>query len=188
VRLSTPSLLFAVITAGIALAQDPSGVQGKIKHVIVVIQENRTTDNLFGSNPRFETGVNISPQAGLPLNCSTYTMPLAAQPLYTTWDIGHSYEDFQDMWNGGAMNGAWDENYNLGVATSCDGSQGIPQPYAYADNTPNSTYPYGEVAPYFWIAQEWGIRKLYVSDKPRPQLPSPPVLVLRNLSTGHRRR
>jgi phospholipase C len=113
VRLSTPSLLFAVITAGIALAQDPSGVQGKIKHVIVVIQENRTTDNLFGSNPTFETGVNISPQAGLPSNCSTYTMPLAPQPLYTTWDIGHSYEDFQDMWNGGAMNGAWDENYNL---------------------------------------------------------------------------
>jgi phospholipase C len=31
-----------------------------IQHVVILIQENRTPDNLFGSNPSFEPGVDIA--------------------------------------------------------------------------------------------------------------------------------
>ncbi len=43
-----------------AHAQTTHYPQGLIQHVIVVIQENRTPDNLFGSSPTFEHGVNLS--------------------------------------------------------------------------------------------------------------------------------
>ncbi|HEY6769702.1 MAG TPA: hypothetical protein VI386_33590 [Candidatus Sulfotelmatobacter sp.] len=49
-------LIFAAISAITAYGQDPTNPQGKITNVIVIIQENRTVDNLFGSNPAFETG------------------------------------------------------------------------------------------------------------------------------------
>jgi len=32
----------------------------KFKHVVVILQENRTPDNIFGSNPHFEPGVDLA--------------------------------------------------------------------------------------------------------------------------------
>ena len=53
------SLVFLIsLMAGFAAAQIP---QGTFKHIIIVVQENRTPDNLFGSSPpsgaRCESGV-----------------------------------------------------------------------------------------------------------------------------------
>lgn len=50
-----------LLIATAAHAQAPTNPQGKVQHVIVVIQENRTVDNLFGSSPAFEKGgLNIA--------------------------------------------------------------------------------------------------------------------------------
>jgi len=54
------SALAAALAPGTASAQPVGG----FKHIIVVVQENRTPDNLFGSNPRFEPGVDIAKQNG----------------------------------------------------------------------------------------------------------------------------
>jgi phospholipase C len=64
--------LFAATAA--AQTNNPQGI---IKHVIVIVQENRTPDNLFGSNPAFETKLNL-------VNSSTGTVLLTA-----CWDLGH---------------------------------------------------------------------------------------------------
>jgi phospholipase C len=50
-RLAAKILLVVAATTTIAAnAQDPTNPQGEVQHVIVVIQENCTVDNLFGSN------------------------------------------------------------------------------------------------------------------------------------------
>jgi hypothetical protein len=65
---------------------------GKLAHIIVVIQENRTVDNLFNG----ATGVDTVP-SGLysPPGQLQTPIPLAAQPLLWACDPGHKYFDFQ---------------------------------------------------------------------------------------------
>jgi phospholipase C len=41
-------VLFSAFLAEVAIAQIP---QGTFKHIIIVVQENRTPDNLFGAAP-----------------------------------------------------------------------------------------------------------------------------------------
>src|SRR5579863_3871057 len=62
---ATQSLLLVCLAAVFATAQIQPGT---FKHIIIVVQENRTPDNLFGANPSggncsqenpFETGVDI---------------------------------------------------------------------------------------------------------------------------------
>jgi phospholipase C len=142
------SLLLLVPLTTIAYAQDPTGVQGKIKHVIVVIQENRSTDNLFGSDPKFEPGVNLPPlnASGLPTgNCLGTQIPLQATVLYSTYDIGHTYSNFQEMWDNGLMDGASNEYYP-GSPMPCNLSKGTPLPLAYAKND-STTSPQYEINP-----------------------------------------
>ena len=50
-------LLPVTLSAALGVAQTPNT---PFQHVIVVVQENRTPDNLFGSSPTFEPGVNVS--------------------------------------------------------------------------------------------------------------------------------
>jgi phospholipase C len=52
-------LLLVSLAATLAAAQAPT-----FQHIIVVVQENRTPDNLFGGNPTFENHVDIQPVTG----------------------------------------------------------------------------------------------------------------------------
>ena len=75
------------------------------QHIVLVIQENRTPDNLFGSAPStahcgteypFETGVDIQdggPDYYPPFNGSNRC--LMGQRLHTCWDINH----WHSSWN-----------------------------------------------------------------------------------------
>jgi len=61
-----------------------------ITHVVIVIQENRTPDNLF---------------RGLPGADTTPAQPLTPVNLVTTYDVGHSHTAFLSQYNGGRMDG-----------------------------------------------------------------------------------
>jgi|ERR1039458_4906806 phospholipase C len=50
-------LYAALLTLFIAVA--PARGESKFSHVVIIVQENRSPDNLFGSNPDFEPGVDI---------------------------------------------------------------------------------------------------------------------------------
>ena len=67
-----------------------------IKHVIFVIKENRTTDNLFGRFP----GIDGATQ-GLD---GDRLRPLTRPPDRLPEDIPHCYECAIESWNGGEMN------------------------------------------------------------------------------------
>lgn len=56
-HLSRTMLIALTFNCVVALA--PAGAQVQFDHVVIIDQENRTPDNLFGSNPTFEPGVDI---------------------------------------------------------------------------------------------------------------------------------
>lgn len=77
----------------------------KIAHVIVMIQENRTVDNLFSSS--FLTGGAGYPGANttkIALLHSGKTAPLVETPLEIPYTPLHAHQYLVSEWNNGAMN------------------------------------------------------------------------------------
>jgi phospholipase C len=72
------------------------------RHVVVVVQENRTPDNLFhglltwpGLNPK---NYNIHTVG---INSKGQRVPLAPVPLGIGYDLSHAHAAFLDMYDGG---------------------------------------------------------------------------------------
>jgi phospholipase C len=110
--------------------------QGKINHVVIIVQENRTPDNLFHGLPNADianTGVNSRGQ----------TIALAPISLANSYDLGHRHADFVLMYDNGKMDGA-------DKVTACDpNTSGCP---------PNPQFQYvqpSDVVPYFQLAQQY---------------------------------
>jgi phospholipase C len=103
-----------VLTAGCG----SSGRLGKIRHVVIIMQENRSFDNLFNGFPRADTV-----QSG-----SDHGVPVPLQPVLLTNpnDVDHTHPGWWADWDNGAM----------------DGFARIPSgTYPY----PAATYPYAYV-------------------------------------------
>lgn len=123
-----------------AVAAQPSG---GFKHIVLVIQENRTPDDLFGSNPVFEPNVDL---ATMGLNSHNRQVTLTPEPIDGCYDLGHSISAFVSMYDNGAMNGA-----DLILAHPKNGCTVPKNPqFKFADNST------GTVQPYFDIAKSWG--------------------------------
>jgi phospholipase C len=116
---------------------------GKIQHVVIIVQENRSFDNLFQGFPGADTR-----SWGYDSNNNKVTLnPIG---LETTWDIDHSSGSFFTACNGAGkypgtkcrMNG-FNKEY-IGCGSGC------PYPesqYAYV--------PHSETAPYFAMGQQY---------------------------------
>ena len=173
----TARLLFLLASiTSIACAQT-NGPQGLIKHVIVIIQENRTPDFLFGSYPGFEAGVNLPPLDGngkATGNCLGANIELQPQTLYTSFDIGHTHSNFLAMCDLSGttckMDGASNEFYP--PPTSCHGTGlSTPKPFGYAAND-STTNPVNEVQPYFDIAKAYGFANYMFQTNQGPSFPA----------------
>jgi phospholipase C len=104
------------------------GPQGIIKHVVVVIKENHTFDNYFGSFPGAEGTTDCK--------TSTGSLPCPHAPDKTQRDLCHKHECALSDWNGGAMDG-WDtvnngENAKDHLAYGQYIESDIPNYWAYA--------------------------------------------------------
>jgi phospholipase C len=146
---SLHALLVAISTLALAApaarADDagarPGEVTGPalhIKHIVLIVQENRSTDNLFHGLPGADTashGVNSKGEK------------IALQPLdlKTSFDLGHIHRDFVRAYNDGKMNGSDHIDVRCGEGVvSC------------APHNPWFTYVKTEdVAPYFQMATEY---------------------------------
>jgi phospholipase C len=139
-----------VVTAAILVGMNgcsgtSTGLQTSgIQHIVIIVQENRTPDNLFQDPVLISRGADIA-QSGL--TASGQTIPLSQGELAVSWDLGHSHSAFEDMYDGGKMDGA-----NL-IPVSC---AGVPncQPTTAA----NPQYAYvnpAEVQPYFQLAEQY---------------------------------
>jgi phospholipase C len=182
-KFAAKSLLFLIaLAATFAYAQNVANTP--IKHVIVVIQENRTPDNLFQDSVLKANGADIvDPQTGGKCWTQKYgqkTVKLAALSLASCADPGHGHNSWANQYHNGAMDGAC--NYSTGCAVipyGCPFDQSMDcGQYTYADNTvgggPRSLFLYRRAV---------RLRELLLSNQPRAELPGASVPFFRKFST-----
>jgi phospholipase C len=127
----------------------------RIEHVVVIFQENRSTDNLFHGLPNADiadSGVNSKGQ----------TIPLTPVALASDYDPYHNHVDFLAMYDGGKMDGADNVRIlcNQG-ATDCPG--------------PNLSFRYvnpSDVAPYFQLAEQYTFADRMFQTNQGPSFPA----------------
>ena len=105
-----------------------------ISHIVIVVQENRSFDNLFQGFPGANTAAS-----GLDSNGNT--IPLVATPLNSAWDVLHTHPSFQLEYDNGRMDG-----FNLAHVQKFGGEQYTGQDFAYAYVPQNQVQPYWNMA------------------------------------------
>src|SRR5262249_39737688 len=126
-----PQALSLTITAG-------------IQHVVVIFQENRSTDNLFHDPVLISRGADVASSG---VNSHGETIPFSPIDLGTTgpnpqnYDLGHSHYDFVLMYDGGKMDGADLESCGVTCQTHVN-----PQ-FMYVEPS--------DVRPYFALAEQY---------------------------------
>src|SRR5271167_3161682 len=129
------------------------------KHVVVVVQENRTPDNLFhglltwpGINPKnydiHTVGVNSTGQR----------IPLAHVPLGVPYDLSHAHSAFLAMYDGGKMDGA--------DKVHCTGSCPANPQFKYVDNSQHI------LDPYLTLAAQYGWANYMFQTNQGPSFPA----------------
>ncbi len=131
-----------------------------IQHVVIIIQENRSFDNLFNGYPGANTvqsGLAIPVGAsGTPIpNATPTTIPLQSLSLATTWDIDHRIADFENACDGsGAIPGTncrmdgFSKEYPKCYHPRCT----APSPATYPEY---SYVPQSETGPYWSAASQY---------------------------------
>ena len=156
--LSIPAGLWVAVASFVAALSAPAlaaPTANTFRHVVVVVQENRTPDNLFGSNPTFEPGVEIGRRG---VNSLGQTIALAAEPLVTCYDVNHQHSDFVAMLTLGA------DLEQVGPSPGCTLP---PNPqFKYVDNST------GAVQPYFDLALAYGFASHMYQTNQGPSFPA----------------
>jgi phospholipase C len=126
----------------------PSGSKSPIQHVIVVIQENRSFDNLFATFPGADgttTGeaeaVPVSEQSQCPIYYKE-TVNLTEANLAFGDDFGHKYSDLQIDYDNANMDG-----FDLDPIPAGGGKIDCLLPYQYVNPA--------QIAPYWDIAEQY---------------------------------
>ncbi|MBV8344761.1 MAG: hypothetical protein JO190_07180 [Candidatus Eremiobacteraeota bacterium] len=111
--------------------------KGKIKHVVIIFQENRTPDDLFNGLPGADT-------KRFGLNSAGQHVKLQPVSLTAKYDVDHEHRAFVVEYDNGLMDG-----FNL-ERSNCGHSQctlKYTRAYAYVPRT--------EVEPYFTMAEQY---------------------------------
>ena len=130
---------------------------GKIQHIVVIVQENRTPDNLFQDPVLIAKGADIASSG---INSSGNKIPLVAAPLGAYYDLSHAHAAFVAMYDDGKM----------------DGADKIPI-YCYVGNCPrpNPQFVYvqpSDVKPYFQMAEEYAFGDRMFQTNQGPSFPA----------------
>ena len=132
------AVTFCLITGCGQGAPDPGpppGLRTHIQHVVVIMQENRSFDNLFSGFPGADTAQSGSSKGT--------TVPLQPVSLTTKMDVDHTHPGWWTDWDFGAMDGF-----------------GHPTAPGLNLNYPYPTYPYAyvpqsEIVPYWTLAADY---------------------------------
>jgi phospholipase C len=126
----------------------------KISHVVILVQENRTFDNLFHGYPGAD-------YANTGLTHDGKSVRLRSGPLEEYYDPGHTHGNFETEYDGGKNDG-FDE-----VQTSPPSFKLAP--YQYVNR--------GEVRPYFAIAHEFTLADHMFASQNGPSFPGHEYLI-----------
>ena len=148
------SLLFLTALATTTGAFAQSQYITPIEHVIIVIQENRTPDNLFQDQNLITKGADIRKASDA-----------VAWPLATCWDIGHSHKSWTTEYTY-QLNGQGFCGTNVAVPSSCQ-KPACPQD-SYAQNTAQDK----TIQPYWDIAEAYGFANYFFQTNQGPSFPA----------------
>jgi phospholipase C len=125
--------MLVAVDGGVADAATPRGV---IKHVVFVIQENRSFDNLFNGFPAADTVTSgrRHDESVVALHPASLSLPV---------DLDHARQSFLNSYNGGRMNG-----FDTIGTVPPQGTGDFP--YAYVPQS--ETKPYWDLARQFTLA------------------------------------
>ena len=141
---------------------------GQIKHVVVIVQENRSTDNLFQDPVLIARHADIA-QSGQ--TSTGQTVPLTQDDIEPGYDLAHNHPAFVAMYDGGKMDGA-----NL-IPMACDpGETNCPPP----NPPPYPQYMYvnpSEVQPYFQMAEQYTFGDRMFQTNEGPSFPAHQFLI-----------
>jgi phospholipase C len=111
------------------------GSAGFITHIVIVVQENRSFDDLFATYP----GADGTTQGSMKTTSGDINVPLKQVPLREYCDFGHGYKGFLSSYDGGMMDG-------FAVSgQKCSGNRTAP--YQYVNPA--------QIAPYWTMAQQY---------------------------------
>ncbi len=167
--------LFAALAATLAYAETYST---QIKNVIVVIQENRTPDNLFQDSTLITAGADIQQPSTGGL-CGTTSQPLGARPLDDCADPDHSHQpSWNNSYDGGAMDGACTVAITYGPSCSFQ-NNGFPCKQNSKGATDCTQYAYVSdplIQPYWQIAENYGFANYFFQTNQGPSFPAHQLL------------
>jgi len=147
-------------SSGSASSQTPigSGNGAKIQHVVIIFQENRSTDNLFHDPTLIARGADIA-TSGYAGNTKITLTPV---PLVTTYDLDHGHTAFLEScdWNGSQclMDGA--------------NQDGCSPP---ANCPPDPAYQYvqaSDIQPYYTMAETYAFGDRMFQTNQGPSFPA----------------
>jgi phospholipase C len=131
-------------------------------HIIVVIQENRSFDNMFAG-----AGIPGADVATYGLNSQNAQVPLHIQP-YNSWGPDHAHASLVSEWNNGEMNGFDGINFSTSIS---DPTPVKNATYAYA------YLPAGQIHPYVQLAETYSLSDRMFSSGLAPSFPGHEFLV-----------
>lgn len=171
--------LLAVLGATLAFAQNQY-----IKNVIVIVQENRTPDNLFQAICSLPGGIGCSTTDGTKYNIASsgtcygsQSIPLQARPLNSCADPQHFHADWESMYHGGSMDGACGITV---VGSNCNSTYTCPanggnetdcRQYSWVPNLLASNQ-FGIIQPYLDLANQYGWANFMFQTNQGPSFPA----------------
>ncbi len=125
----------SAVTATVADRQEAPARASKITHVVLLIQENRSFDNLFATFPGADGATTGQLHSGK-------TVPLKKHSL-SSLDISHDSATYQTDYDGGKMDG-----FDLSLFIHTTKKAGL-YPYQYVNPS--------EIQPYWTMAQQYAL-------------------------------
>lgn len=147
-------LLVCGVLATLSISERPAHAQ-QFQNIVIVVQENRTPDNIFGSCPSCIPGADIATQATI---STGQVVPLTCIPLASKKDVTHTHAMFEKMYDQGKLDGA---NKNSGTnSEGCGGYSAI----RYVNQS--------DVQPYFDIATQYSFANRMFQTNQGPSFPA----------------
>ncbi|MGA9943580.1 MAG: alkaline phosphatase family protein [Candidatus Cybelea sp.] len=131
-----------------------AAASSKIQHVVIIVQENRSVDNLFQSLP----GANTQSYG---LNSQGQEVPLKRVSMTAPYNVGHVHASWLTEYNNGAMNG-----FDL---ETCRGTCPVNAAYGYV--------PKSEVEPYYTMAKTYTFADEMFQTNQGPSFPAHQYLI-----------
>src|SRR5579863_3296357 len=114
-----------------------------IAHVVLIVQENRSFNNLFATFPGAHGATRGKERIKKNGKWIDQWVTLKSSPLAVSYDLGHCRPAYLTAYDGGAMDG-----FNQEVASACSNAPPAgTKPYQYVETS--------QIQPYWNIAKQW---------------------------------